>query len=156
MSCPSGSGNWLAENMASAALYGGASVLAAEVYRVWTTYRDLFRNAGDIKERLDRIHLTLNDMANIFHDQQFHSVLSDREREWLEGILKAIEAKSLVIHKQIEVFRRNPQPVEGDLERGNLAAENLEGDPLYPMTDFRHALSGWIAEKYSAIVIIFY
>jgi hypothetical protein len=127
MSCPS-QGNWLGENIAAAALYGGATVLIAEVYRAWTSYRDLFRNATYITERLDRIQLTLNDLANIFHDEQFHSVLSDRERQGLENILKFIETKSLKIHNQMEVFKQNPEPLESDLENGNLAAGNLEGD----------------------------
>lgn len=140
MSCPSQS-NWLAENVASAALYGGATVLIAELYRVWTSYRDLFRNAAYITERLDRIHLTLNDLANIFHDEQFHSVLNGREREGLESILKFIEAKSLVIQKQMEVFKRNPEPLEVDLESGNLAARNLEGDFYQLLSDLRNASS---------------
>jgi hypothetical protein len=115
MSCPAQptDTHWLAENIASAALYGGAHLIVAELYRVWHNYGDLFRSTPGLSVQLERVNLVLADLKDIFHDVTFNAVLNDRERKGVDIVLKEIERRSIIIEKQIEPFQTDLDEFSG-------------------------------------------
>jgi hypothetical protein len=114
MSCPvQQDTHWLAENIASAALYGGAHLIVAELYRVWHNYGDLFRSTPGLSVQLERVSMVLADMKDIFQDVRFNTVLNDRERKGVDIVLKEIEKRSIIIEKQMEPFRTDLDELSG-------------------------------------------
>src|SRR5438046_10561269 len=90
---PGSNSAWLAQGIASAAVYSAINLIIVRLYHGWVNYRTLTADAPNLNAELEKVVLVLSDMKYILSDEGFKNALNEDELNHVENLLVTLEQK---------------------------------------------------------------
>jgi hypothetical protein len=111
MSLDQGQSNtsWLAQGVASAAVYGTARLLVTRAYQTWNNYCEFLADGPNLGKRLERLLSDLDGLQFVLLDVPFNNSMGISELARLEMTLARLEENAQKTSKTLRVFTDEPE-----------------------------------------------
>ena len=113
MSLDQGQSNtsWLAQGVASAAVYGAARLLLTRAYQTWNNYCEFLADGPNLRNRLERLLSDLDGLQFVLLDVPFNNSMGISELARLEMTLARLEENAQKTSKTLRVFTDDPERI---------------------------------------------